>query len=215
MFESKILGHRAENIRPSFRPKDCHVNRVGGQLEELKLAHPILLALDCMVDALDHDQLVAFEGTGLGQHHHVKQFVEQRSRDVAVDGGSDILEGLAGVAHEHGQPRCCTTRATDLLVASHVAGDCRNLVAHHVPLLVDLDQRSDIHIRLEEVHRLVTRRSKRRVVGYVPTLPRVQLVIVVGVNDLGVDDDLRAGGDAGVVDQRPGGSVADCLDVDE
>ena len=54
---------------------DLHVDRVGGDLQELELALALRLALHGDVDAEHDDDLVAAQHPGLvGQHDHVVEF---------------------------------------------------------------------------------------------------------------------------------------------
>src|SRR4029077_10757304 len=90
---------------------DLRVDRVGGDLQELKLALPLRLALHGDVDAEHDDVLIAAQHAGLvGQHDHVVERANRGFNNIAVYVGSHGLQNLGRVTHEHRQARGGTAR---------------------------------------------------------------------------------------------------------
>src|SRR4029077_4166280 len=99
-----------KDICAPARSHDLHVQRVGGDLQELKLALPLRLALHRHIDAKHVDRLVTPEQTGrVGQHDHVVEFLHGRLDDIVVYVGSHGLQNLGRVTHKHRQTRGGTT----------------------------------------------------------------------------------------------------------
>src|SRR5210317_822720 len=71
MLKAEILCHTPKDVRSSVRSNNRHIYRVRCQLQELKLAHSVLLTFNRMVDALDDNLFVALERPRFGEHNHI------------------------------------------------------------------------------------------------------------------------------------------------
>ena len=148
------------------------------------------------------------------QHDHVEEHGQQGLQHIPVDVGCHRLQDLGRVAHEHGEARRRPAGTAAGARARQVLRDGRDLIRHVHERLIDPEELVGVGVGLKEVDGFLGGVSAQRVTRHMPALPWVEaLSVLVGTQAVVVDDHLRAGGDAHVVDERPEGCVARFLNV--